>query len=42
MYYNGIDPDISGAICFFDEGKLLTLLKCLNGRRKENKKTSQW
>ena len=35
MYVIGIDPGISGAICFFDEEKLLMLLNALNGRRKE-------
>ena len=28
MYVIGIDPGISGAICFFEDGKLLMSLKC--------------
>ena len=40
MYIIGIDPGISGAICFFEDGKIIDVIEMPSMAEGKKKKTS--
>ena len=42
MYIIGIDPGISGAICFFKDGKIIDVIEMPSMAEGKKIKTSEW
>ena len=42
MYIIGIDPGISGAICFFENGKVIDVLEMPSMAEGKKQKTVKW